>query len=282
MKAFVLLVLLSFLGHAQKKEADEATVSQLNIHAGEGQAAYVSFGMQQKVWSVGADPKGFYIDDGKKNVFSIDLEGRVTVRSDIFAAEHLSAETLTLNHVNQWQVVSLEMFHAASPASLGWFAGDTTSPTMNCSTLVLLTGPRGDQKVPMVDSASKFYEKLMKHTQVRVQATGHFVDDWQGETAYFKVNDNVVWTDSHDQRASRGQFSVCGSPNYPESRLTVPIDFSFHHKASKLKLAFGSTLDRTANAAFGISSLTLSLRLEHGMRAKNGKGQGGAAKSAPK
>lgn len=257
----LLALLCCFAGHAQKKV--EPTVSQINVLAGEGQAAYVSFGMEEKVWSVGADSDGFYIDDGGTSVFSIDLEGEVTVRSDVFSAENFMAERLTLNDVNQWQVAALEMFDSEPPAKLGWFAGETASPTFNCSNLLILTGPRGDLKVANLDSASKYYEKLLKHTHVRIQASAHFIDDWQGETAYLKINDNVVWTDTHDQRASRGQFSVCGSPSYPESRLTVPIDVTFPHKSQKLKVSFGSTLDRTANAMFGLSSLTVSLRLDH-------------------
>jgi hypothetical protein len=40
---------------------------------------------------------------------------------------------------------------------------------------------------------------------------GHFVDDWQGEVAYLKVEDRLLWTQSHDQRAELdGQLAVLG------------------------------------------------------------------------
>jgi len=171
-------------------------------------------------------------------------------------------------------VSALETFDGVDPAKAGWFAGDTSAPTMKCSALTILTGPRGNQKVPNVDSISKTYEKLPAHTQVRIQATAHFVDDFQGEMVYLKVDNNIAWTDTHDQRASRGQFSVCGSEVYPESRFSVPIDVTFSHSAPRLKVSFGSTLDNTAVAAFGISSFTLSIRDMPPKHHGKGKGDG--------
>lgn len=38
---------------------------------------------------------------------------------------------------------------------------------------------------------------LPAHTHVRVQARVHFIDNWQGESVYLKVGDNLVWTQSH-------------------------------------------------------------------------------------
>jgi len=256
--SLVLVSLCALTGYAQQ---DEMTVSQLNLHAGHGQAAFVRFGMDKKqVYSVGAKSTGFYIEHNDKDVMSIDLDGKVTVRTELFTAENLSADRFTLNGVPQFQIAAMEMFDHIDPAKAGWFAGDSSSPTMACAGLVILTGPRGDLKVPNLDSFSKQYVKFPRHTQARIQATVHFIDDWQGETAYMKIDDQVVWTDSHDQRASRGQFHVCGSPSYPESKFSVPIDVTFPHIGDKLKISFGSTLGKEAMASFGVSSLTVSIR----------------------
>jgi hypothetical protein len=36
--------------------------------------------------------------------------------------------------------------------------------------------------------------KLPPHTNIRIASVAHFVDDWQGETAYMSVNDRTTWT----------------------------------------------------------------------------------------
>jgi len=254
----------------------QTTVSQLNIHAGDGQAAFVRFGMKTKTYSIGASHRGFYIQRGHHDVMSISPEGHVTVSTEVFSAENLVASSFSLAGVPQWTMASLDEFSATKPDKAGWFAGDTANPTVKCGGLEILTGPSGSAKVPNLDSFSKHFENLPKHSQVRIQATVHFIDDWQGETAYMKVNNHVVWTDSHDQRASRGQFNVCGNKHYPESRFSVPLDITLPHTGSKLKISFGSTLDKTAIAQFGMSSLTLSLRekrLHHKKKEEKGHGK---------
>lgn len=55
------------------------------------------------------------------------------------------------------------------------------------SLVPFLNDPSDDPSTPIVLFASSNH---------------HFVDDWQGETAYIKVDGHVVWTTSHDQRAT--------------------------------------------------------------------------------
>jgi len=257
----LLVVALSALLSASQNA--QTTVSQLNLHAGEGQAAFVRFGMGKHQYSIGAKSTGFFIEHNDKDVMSISPHGHVTVRTEVFSAENIVAESFSLGGVKQWALAALETFGDQTPAKAGWFAGESANPTIKCSGLEILTGPTGAAKVPNLDSFSKHYEKLPKHNQVRIQATVHFIDDWQGETAYLKIDNHIVWTDSHDQRASRGQFNVCGNKHYPESKFTVPIDVTIPHRGSKLKISFGTTLDKTAIAQFGLSTLSLSLRSKH-------------------
>jgi len=75
-------------------QTDEMTVSQLNLQAGTGQAAYVRWGSHDHVYSMGAKGTGFFIEDGDKEVFSIDPKGSIHVRSEVLSAESLSARTL--------------------------------------------------------------------------------------------------------------------------------------------------------------------------------------------
>jgi hypothetical protein len=237
----------------------QMTMSQLNLNAGQEQAAQIRVGQGSHVYAVGAKKEGFFIEYQEEDIMSIDPEGNVVFRTDSLMARRLEADDLVLGKVPQFKMVALEMFARTSPVNSGWFAGDLNTPTINCSGLVIVTGASGPQKVSGMDSYVKHYEALPPHDQVRIQATVHFIDDWQGETAYMKLGDSYVWTDSHDQRSSRGNFNVCGG-KYPDSKFTVPIDVTISHNADDLRVAFGSTLDQTAMAAFGMSSLTLSVR----------------------
>jgi len=104
------------------------------------------------------------------------------------------------------------------------------------------------------------FRNLPPHSQVRVTATVHFIDDWQGETAYLKLADGYVWTESHDQRNAAGKYSVCGNAAYPESRFTVPIDVVLPHHSNSLKLYFGNNVEDGSEARLGISSVSVYVR----------------------
>jgi len=106
---------------------------------------------------------------------------------------------------------------------------------------------------------STSYKNLPKHTQIRITATVHFIDDWQGETAWLKLNNFYVWTESHDQKSVAGKFSMCGSDLYPESRFSAPIDVIWSHKSKSLQLSFGSNLDGS-DARFAISNVAIHTR----------------------
>jgi len=256
LRCLVCLALLVQLAAAK----DGMTVSQLNLHAGKGQAAVVHFGTDTEEYTLGSHPDGFFVAHNTQDVFTIDRTGRVVVLSELLTVQQLAATGLSLAGVPQWQLVALEMFQSLAPDQAGWFTGaQARPPTLNCSYLSILTGSTGSDKVPNMDSFSKTWEDLPPHTHLNVKVVSHFVDDWQGEVAYMKINDNVVWTDAHDQRASRGSFNVCGK-QFPDSKFTVPIEVTIPHNATNVKIAFGSTLDSTAIAAFGISSMTLSTR----------------------
>lgn len=236
------------------------SMSQLNLNAGEDQPAFINFGQESRVYTVGAKKTGFFIEYQDEDLLSIDPKGNVVIRTDSVVMNALSTSSLIIEGVPQFSVYALESFDSMSPFEAGWFGGERNTPTMNCSVFTILTGALYSKKLPDMDSFSKHYEDLPDHDQIRLQATVHFVDDWQGESAYMKIDDHYVWTTSHDQRSARGSINVCGNGKFSESKFTVPIDVTLKHSGKKLKVSFGSTLDNTAIAAFGMSSLTVMLR----------------------
>lgn len=227
--------------------------------------ARVYIGTGDKSYSLGLNRNGDFsvavsLQGGKDN----DM---MTIYKDTMAVPNLLARTvhadsLVLRGVPQWQLVREDSFaqptasflEAEVPSTADPQHGWTKADLNNCQGLSILTVKDG--KTPI----AKKFGHLPPHTHVKVVATAHFIDDWQGETAYLRVNDFYAWTDSHELRNSAHALSVCGSPLFPETRFTVPIEVSLPHTDDSINLVFGSTTDPTSQAKFGISSVQIYTR----------------------
>lgn len=93
---------------------------------------------------------------------------------------------------------------------------------------------------------------------MRVQARVHFIDDWQGESVWLKLDGQTVWIKEHkwcnqlietmcrprrdDDAEDQGfTLNVCGDPNFPD-QLSVQVDGTVTHSSDELKVTFGSNV----------------------------------------
>jgi len=108
---------------------------------------------------------------------------------------------------------------------------------------------------------SKTFSGLGKeHTHLRIQANFHFLDSWEGESAYLKIGDKVVWTDVHDTRSLLDGVDVCGG-EHPDTKMAVPIDVTIRHTDDTVDVAFGGLLDEhPCNESFGVDDVMISVR----------------------
>merc|ERR1711871_1278957 len=107
----------------------------------------------------------------------------------------------------------------------------------------------------------KTFEGLPAHTSVKLVATFHFIDAWEGEYAYARIDDNYVWTDTYTQDASSQSINVCGNDKIGEGKFTVPIEVSVPHTSNKVKISFGSTIDQDpADESWGLSSVAVYIK----------------------
>eukprot|EP00939_MAST-03C_sp_MAST-3C-sp1_P004995 g4995.t1 len=91
-------------------------------------------------------------------------------------------------------------------------------------------------------NATKTFKNLPKHSQIRITARVHFLDQWNGEVAYLRSDDRVVWADTAKSLNLPGDAgNVCGGP-FADSRISVPVDVTFRHVKSEVELTFGSSL----------------------------------------
>lgn len=100
--------------------------------------------------------------------------------------------------------------------------------------------------------------KLPIHSFVKISASYHMLDKWEGETAYMKVNDKIVWTMtgvSHENGVD-----VCGG-KHKDAKFAIPIDITLPHTSENLEVSFGSTLKGDpCNASYGIDDVLIYLR----------------------
>jgi hypothetical protein len=58
------------------------------------------------------------------------------------------------------------------------------------------------------NEVSKIYRNLTIHTNLRVNAAYHMFDFWDGETAFMKIDDEIVWT-KQGKHSDKG-INICG------------------------------------------------------------------------
>ena len=88
--------------------------------------------------------------------------------------------------------------------------------------------------------SSRLVSDLPPHTTLQLEASFLFVDSWEGEHAYAKVDGEHVWLDHHDTRGTSGGVDLCGC-TAPDTRVREPVRASEPHTAASANVTFGST-----------------------------------------
>jgi len=162
------------------------------------------------------------------------VKGRID--ADSVTADALHSSFLEIDGVRQWSLFSIEDFEEEVEIS-GW--SDTT--TTECAGRKLLGGHcvgEGRKEV------TKTFTNLPEHTQIRVNAQYMFIDSWDGESGFLKVEDNLVWTESYNHKSGEEShgINICGNET-PEKKFNRPVDVTIPHTGSSLTLTFGATTD---------------------------------------
>ena len=61
------------------------------------------------------------------------------------------------------------------------------------------------------------FDNLPQHTHLRLQARYHFIDSWEGETAFLQIDGKTAWMDSADSRSGPPGINVAGGAT-PDAR----------------------------------------------------------------
>jgi len=259
---WVCLVAFVDADHGQRridKDKDDSTIffqqdpqmGLIEIKSKDGNSNSLGVGerIHLKDYSLGVTDEGlFTINLQQHEMISVNEKGKVTMNADLYVKNLNVNDDIVVGGISQWRLVRSDIF-TDKTISTTW----NFETYLDCPAFSMITTTK---KTPITYT----YLNLPSHTQVQLQATVHFVDDWQGETAYLKIDDEYVWTKSHGQEVIGHTVNVCGSPLFGETSFTVPIDVAVWNKNKQLKLEFGTTLEEGVTAYLGLSSISLYIR----------------------
>eukprot|EP00299_Pterocystis_sp_00344_P013358 c6536_g1_i1.p1 GENE.c6536_g1_i1~~c6536_g1_i1.p1 ORF type:complete len:269 (-),score=66.13 c6536_g1_i1:41-847(-) len=228
-------------------------VSSIAINAGGQRESKLTLGDADEAFTLVMQPDGsFAVRHRNTPTFVIDPAGPVSVAGTLRSKGAMRIDgTINFMGVQQWFLAAIENFNEGAT---GW----TNSSTTTCgNTEKKILGGCGKFAGGEV---SKTFFNLPAHDWVRVTANFHFIDKWGGETAYAKLQDSFVWTDTFDQVSTKVGIDLCCSPA-PESKFSTPIDVSLPHTDGSLKLTFGSTLTLSPmEQSWGVSDVQVYVR----------------------
>jgi len=176
---------------------------------------------------------------------TITMAGKMRVRGEIKTGVAKAATSMFLQEQQQWGLVQDHHFGSHDH---GYENGEVTE----CG--VKMYG--GHCKTAQQEIV-KTVSDLPAHKKVRIVANYHFIDAWEGETGFAKINDQIVWADTHDAEGEKG-ISLCGRKDVAEGKFASKIDVTIPHTESFLKLSFGATLDEHAcDESYAISGVQI-------------------------
>jgi len=207
--------------------------------------------------SPAAPTQGAYTDD---LVGSVEMSGSLSV-GDIFSDDYeiLSTE----NRLQNWLIAGGgdDLF---TNDTLGWSTSSGAPLSVQkCGGISIL----GGHNVLNTDSITKTYA-LPKHAEIQVTARFSFIDDWDDDWAFMKLDGNTMWTEQYVWCPEAFTFickeghNACGNPKFPD-RLSRLITVSMPHTAPSLTIEFGSMIHEAVPSSivsYGVSSVTIEVR----------------------
>ena len=161
-----------------------------------------------------------------------------------------------------WRVGSDDDFD--NGATEGWHLSKGIATS---SSLVSDCGDRnfflGGHCVSSGHEISKRITLPVPHAQIHLKAIFHFLDSWNGQYAYAKIDDEYVWMDSH-MSLKQQEFmptSFCGNPSYSDTKFGAKVDVYVPHDKSEVTITFGSTLDvDPCEGSWGVDDVSVYVR----------------------
>ncbi len=207
----------------------------------------------------------FVISKNREPVLLVQGNGNVGIKAKRVVTKDLLVEgAMFFKQNRQWYAWKEEIFTESGVDTVsgqikegfGWTYGEVT----RCGGVSMLGG-----YCKLSTNVSKEFTAIPSHSFIRVEASLHYIDQWQGEAAFLKIGNSprnleYVFTDFYDGSKAQNGLNICGTP-FPESRFQTLVDIMVPHSESSVILFFGTNLEKEpCTASFGISVVRISLR----------------------
>lgn len=236
-----------------------SAMTNLVIEAGAGDTAQFKFGCKSNFYSFAANgaTQNFSVSHAGEPLVSINKEDEILMQSSkvkVPTGIDVSGE-FRVRDVPQWRLLHEENF--SSEAS-GW----TNNTVTECGGVHMLGGycQFGQGEV------SKTFNITERHSHVRIEATYHFIDAWDTESGYMRLDHGskgelqYAWIERYSAFSGDYGINVCGG-RWPEGKFASPINVAIPHSKSTLKIGFGATIEQDpCDESFGVSGLRIYIK----------------------
>ena len=184
---------------------------------------------------------------------SMDIDRRMIIHGDLLAS---TSKSFLINNYDQWKLILTEDFQ-------GQITGWSEQAISNCGTSPDLF--LGGYCKFSSNIASKTF-KLPPHNYIQIQLTFHFLDKWESESAFMKIDGNYVWSESYQSCSNMysdlcqtSGINVCGD-DFPD-RMGFPVRYIGKHNQTNVKLEVSTNLKRSAcEVSWGIDDIQIYIR----------------------
>lgn len=198
------------------------------------------------------------LDFNNKKLLKINNHESITFYNDLkinsstleFA---LNNEKIKNHNEKQFILFSSEDFN---------FSNDWNTKTSKCGLNTIL----GGYCILSHNEIKKKYKINTIFSEIKINVNFDFFDNWEGESAYMKINEKVVWIDSYNwcdklltYRCKEKGINVCGA-EFPD-RINVPIEIILPLNENEFTLSFGSNIEKNScEASWGIENIEIYVR----------------------
>ena len=198
------------------------------------------------------------LDFNNKKLLKINNHESITFYNDLkinsstieFA---LNNEKIKNHNEKQFILFSSEDFN---------FSNDWNTKTSKCGLNTIL----GGYCILSHNEIKKKYKINTIFSEIKINVNFDFFDNWEGESAYMKINEKVVWIDSYNwcdklltYRCKEKAINVCGA-EFPD-RINVPIEIILPLNENEFTLSFGSNIEKNScEASWGIENIEIYVR----------------------
>lgn len=223
------------------------------------------------------------------------FDGELQILGNIILVNEIEAETLNLSSnnnsnslsfsisgVKQWLLTHHEDFE--DEKSIKTWSDQRTS---SCNTKYESNNNEINKKVKQNNlflgghcnfshnEVSKLFKIPSKHSKIRIVAKFHFIDDWNGEYGYMKLNGKVIWTKNSAHNANNKYKNIledkitghdflnkssCGNDVHYDN-LSESIDIIVSNSDEEINLSFGSTIKNDpCQQSFGVDDIIVYVK----------------------